>query len=226
MFSRKNVKKAVEKGGEIMKTRFSEILPKLKSTKNLGVNVNDLCVNVEFNSGYFTVENGRFYTTKRYGKNGVKKVLEFCDCIAYISCPIGKIAVHFEPVVDAKTFVCYGIGDIDYSNNSIKMIEVERSPHNNVIRCRNNYDCFYNFPLDMVEYLYNESIEEDEEGVPRKFLTIKKEVVGKIREKMMEKDIKSYLKSMGYKELCDVEEWMETMSNNGNVFPMDESFKK
>ena len=129
-----------------MKTRFSEILPKVKSTPNHRVNAS---VNVEFNSGYFTVENGRFYTTKRYGKNGVKKVLEFCDCIAYISCPIGKIAVHFEPVVDAKTFVCYGIGDIDYSNNFIKMIEVERSPHNNVIRCRNNYDCFYNFPLDI-----------------------------------------------------------------------------
>ena len=106
------------------------------------------------------------------------------------------------------------------------MIEVERSPHNNVIRCRNNYDCFYNFPLDMVEYLYNESIEEDEEDVPRKFLTIKKEIVGKFREKMMEKDIKSYLKSMGYKELCDVDDWMETVSNNGNVFPLDESFKK
>lgn len=207
-----------------MKNRFLNNVPEVKTTQNPGVN--DLCVNVEFNSGYFTVENGRFYTTKHYGKNGVKKVLEFFDCIAYISCPTGKISVHFEPVVDAETFVCYGIGDIDYSNNFIKMIEVERSPNNNVIRCRNNYDCFYNFPLDVVEYLYNDSIEEDEEGVPRKFLTIKKEVVGKIREKMMEKDIKSYLKSMGYKELCDVEDWMETMSNNGNVFLLDESFKK
>lgn len=224
MFSRKNFKKSVQKGGEAMKNRFLNNVLNVKSTQNPGVN--DLCVNVEFNSGYFTVENGRFYTTKHYSKNGVKKVLEFFDCIAYISCPTGKISVHFEPVVDAETFVCYGIGDLDYSNNFIKMIEVERSPNNNVIRCRNNYDCFYNFPLDVVEYLYNESIEEDEEGVPRKFLTIKKEVVGKIREKMMEKDIKSYLKSMGYKELCDVEEWMETMSNNGNVFPMDESFKK
>ena len=224
MFSRKNFKKSVQKGSEAMKNRFLNNVLNVKSTQNPGVN--DLCVNVEFNSGYFTVENGRFYTTKHYSKNGVKKVLEFFDCIAYISCPTGKISVHFEPVVDAETFVCYGIGDLDYSNNFIKMIEVERSPNNNVIRCRNNYDCFYNFPLDVVEYLYNESIEEDEEGVPRKFLTIKKEVVGKIREKMMEKDIKSYLKSMGYKELCDVEEWMETMSNNGNVFPMDESFKK
>ena len=157
-----------------MKNRFLNNVLNVKSTQNPGVN--DLCVNVEFNSGYFTVENGRFYTTKHYSKNGVKKVLEFFDCIAYISCPTGKISVHFEPVVDAETFVCYGIGDLDYSNNFIKMIEVERSPNNNVIRCRNNYDCFYNFPLDVVEYLYNESIEEDEEGVPRKFLTIKKEV--------------------------------------------------
>ena len=194
---------------------------KMKSAPNNDVNADDIFVNVEFNSSYFTVEDGRFYTTRIYDNEGVKKVLEFFGCIAYVSCPVGEIAIHFEPIVDAETFTCYGVGDMDYSNNFFRMVEVKHSTNDNVIRCKNDYNIFHDFPLDVVEYLFLNSVEEDEEGVYQKYWTLKKEIVKKIEETMKGKDIKSYVKSNRYEELCDVEVWMDTMSNNGTIPPLD-----
>jgi len=194
-----------------MKNKYFQKVLEMKATRNSGVKSDDIYVDVAMDSGGFAVDDKRFVTTK----NGDRKVLEFFECVAYISCPIGEIRVKFEPIVDAETFAYCGIKAIEDSNNFVKMVEVGLRVDDNVIRCKNGYETFCNFPLDVVEYLYNNTREENEEGICQEVWTLKEEIFERIKERMMEKDIKTYIKSRGYKELCDVDTWINVMSRNG-----------
>ncbi len=130
------------------------------------------------------------------------KSLKICDCAARIVCPFGQTYVYFQPIIDAETFTCYKIeDDVNHPDNCIRMVETNRGMEDDrhILYCVSYCYTPRKYPLDMAEYLYNISVGEFEGFDGRVvFWTLKDEIIEEIRKKMMEKDIKRFLKALRF----------------------------
>lgn len=85
-----------------------------------------------------------------------KRAVPFIECSALISCPLGSMKVPFRPFINTDDFSLWALEDTRYSNNFITMYQVGYNEEDNSICCKNDWNEYCNFPLDVLEYTYHQ----------------------------------------------------------------------
>ena len=162
--------------------------------KKPNVDMTKVNVEVEFDfAGVFTDKN-RKYATFDGGYVGVKKILSNFSCMAYITCPKGKVGVFLQPAIDADSFICRELRDRDGQDF---MTLVQKKGSN---KFENEYGEEAEFPYEVVEFLYDEDVSE---GV----WILKKEIRAEIRN-IIDNNLESFIKEQGYEEIDNCMDWV------------------
>lgn len=152
-------------------------------------------VDVEFDyAGTFTDRNRKYHTYDGSDiGNYIDKVLSDFNCMAYITCPKGKVEVFLQPVVDANDFKCCELQFSD-SQDYLTLVETD-----------NGFETTYGekveFPHEAVEYLYDKELCEDEI-----VWTLKEEIRDEIIN-FIDENLEGVIKECGYEEIDTDEEW-------------------
>ena len=157
--------------------------------------MNNVNVEVVFDfSGGFTDKNRKYNTYDgRYLELGVEKILSNFDCMAYITCPKGKVEVLLQPAVDAEDFKCCELSSSD-SQDFLTLVQKEGSK-----KFETESGEEVEFPYEVVEFLYD----NDSDGV----WILKEKVRDEIRN-IIDNNLEGFIKEQGYEEIDDTMEWV------------------
>ena len=119
--------------------------------------------------------------------------------MAYITCPKGTVGVYLQPVIDADDFKCC---ELNGSDSRDYMTLLEKDDGNGFVT---PYGEEVDIPYEVVKYLYDEDVYYD--GFYQEpSWTLKYEICDEIID-IINDNLASYIKEMGYEEIDDIENW-------------------
>lgn len=157
-------------------------------------------IKVELNyTGNFVDYNGKYgtYPYCTYPDDTVDRIISGFDCMAYITCPKGTAGVYLQPEIDADDFKCCVL----QGNWSCDYMTLFEKVDGNGFETPSGEDV--DITDEVVKYLYDEDVYYN--GFYQKpCWSLKCEICDKIVD-IINDNLESYIKEMGYEEIDDMD---------------------